>query len=159
MDTQTRSGNGLATLVVLVVAILGVGWFANFGDRDDNVGITRPADTDDDDYRKVTLIVNWSRPVAREVDIAFWVNGEKREDPQDESHNGQWIDFFGTRVGDKIRLLAENTAEGGYLSCHIFESTRAGADVLVAEKILTGGAGDCDIEHRVGDPPNVESLD
>lgn len=158
MAAQTRSGGGLKAMLVVVVGIAALAWWFGDMEEDDGVGIYPPGGRDDES-RSVVLIVNWSHPVEREITTTYWINGERHAGLQEESMKGEWREWFTAPMGTLVRVLAENVGAGGRLSCFIFEGP-PGNEILVREmNRLTGDAGECELEHRVGDPPNVEPID
>lgn len=158
MANATRSGSGLKGLIILVMAVAGLVWWFGDAAEKDGVGIYPPGGNDDD-WRHVVLIVNWSHPIDRRIDITFWTNGQPQVGLEGGSTLREWREWFDAPMGTEVRLLAENVERGGRLSCFIWEGP-PGNEVLVAEQHRTGlDAGDCDIEHRVGDPPHVEPID
>lgn len=155
-QAQTRSGSGLRG-ILLLVGVIAVGWvFVNIGN---DGSVIFPQFGDEDDQLRVVMIVSWSHPVEREVTTTYWINGERHAGLQEASIPGQWREWFDAPIGTEVRVLAENVGQGGRLSCFIYMGP-PGDEIPVRDKHRTEqDAGDCDIEHRVGDPPNVDPLD
>lgn len=97
----------------------------------------------------ITLVVNWKHPLERDIDINYWVAGQRFAAVLRDGNQvvGEWREHFKAETGATVRLRVDEIGDNtGFKSCIIFDNKL----LVKAHSIAEINGSSCEVTHVVG---------